>query len=152
MFASTRQIYGRPQHLPVDEDHPIVPVDVNGINKIAGEWYHRLYGDVYGMRTYRAAADEHVRAADARARRAADVPRHLAAARARRTARSSSTATAAQRRDLTYVDDAVAAFLLAAARDEATGQVYNLGGDGHVSLLELAEIVVELAGRRQRHG
>src|SRR4051794_11875828 len=51
VFASTRQIYGRPQRLPVDEDHPIVPVDVNGINKVAGEWFHRLYGDVYGMRT-----------------------------------------------------------------------------------------------------
>ena len=53
VFASTRQIYGRPQHLPVDEDHPIVPVDVNGINKTAGEWYHLLYGDVYGMRASR---------------------------------------------------------------------------------------------------
>ena len=51
-----------------------------------------------------------------------------------------------QRRDLTYVDDAVAAFLLAGATDRAMGNVYNLGGDGHVSLLELAEMVVELAG------
>jgi len=51
VFASTRQIYGRPQRLPVDEQHPIAPVDVNGINKTAGEWFHLLYGDVYGMRT-----------------------------------------------------------------------------------------------------
>ena len=51
VFASTRQIYGRPRHLPVDESHPIAPVDVNGINKPAGEWYHLLYGDVYGIRT-----------------------------------------------------------------------------------------------------
>ena len=48
VFASTRQIYGRPRYLPVDESHPIAPVDVNGINKAAGEWYHLLYGDVYG--------------------------------------------------------------------------------------------------------
>ena len=48
VFASTRQIYGRPQYLPVDERHPLAPVDVNGINKIAGEWYHLLYGEVYG--------------------------------------------------------------------------------------------------------
>ena len=40
VFASTRQIYGRPQYLPVDESHPILPVDVNGINKAAGEQYH----------------------------------------------------------------------------------------------------------------
>ena len=51
VFASTRQIYGRPQRLPVDESHPIVPVDVNGVNKTAGEWFHLLYGDVYGLRT-----------------------------------------------------------------------------------------------------
>ena len=49
VFASTRQIYGRPQHLPVAESHPIAPVDVNGINKTAGEWYHLLYGEVYGL-------------------------------------------------------------------------------------------------------
>ena len=49
VFASTRQIYGRPQYLPVDEKHPIVPVDVNGINKTAGEWYHLLYHQVYGI-------------------------------------------------------------------------------------------------------
>src|ERR1700758_4556950 len=51
VFASTRQIYGRPEYLPVDEKHPINPVDVNGINKLAGEWYHLLYHSVYKIRT-----------------------------------------------------------------------------------------------------
>ena len=50
MFASTRQLYGKPDYLPVDEKHPIRPVDVNGINKLAGEWYHLLYNNVYGIR------------------------------------------------------------------------------------------------------
>ena len=50
VFASTRQLYGRPDYLPVDEKHPIRPVDVNGINKLAGEWYHLLYNNVYGIR------------------------------------------------------------------------------------------------------
>ena len=49
VFASTRQIYGRPKYLPVDEKHPRHPVDVNGINKIAGEQYHILYHEVYGI-------------------------------------------------------------------------------------------------------
>ena len=49
VFASTRQIYGRPQYLPVDEKHPRHPVDVNGVNKIAGEQYHILYHEVYGI-------------------------------------------------------------------------------------------------------
>ena len=51
VFASTRQIYGKPDYLPVDERHPLRPVDVNGINKLAGEWYHILYHNVYGLRT-----------------------------------------------------------------------------------------------------
>ena len=50
IFASTRQIYGKPQYLPVDENHPLRPVDINGVNKLAGEWYHLLYNDVYGLR------------------------------------------------------------------------------------------------------
>jgi dTDP-glucose 4,6-dehydratase/UDP-glucose 4-epimerase len=50
VFASTRQLYGSPDYLPVDEKHPIRPVDVNGINKLAGEWYHLLYNNVYGIR------------------------------------------------------------------------------------------------------
>src|SRR6266705_5203452 len=51
VFASTRQVYGRPDYLPVDEKHPVRPVDVNGINKLAGEWYHLLYNNVYGIGT-----------------------------------------------------------------------------------------------------
>jgi UDP-glucose 4-epimerase len=50
VLASTRQIYGRPEYLPVDEKHLVRPVDVNGINKAAGEAYHILYNDVYGIR------------------------------------------------------------------------------------------------------
>ena len=51
VFASTRQIYGKPNYLPVDENHPLNPVDVNGVNKIAGEQYHLLYNKVYGIAT-----------------------------------------------------------------------------------------------------
>src|ERR1051325_4623546 len=50
VFASTRQIYGKPKSLPVNEEHLLRPTDVNGINKMAGEWYHILYNNVYGLR------------------------------------------------------------------------------------------------------
>jgi UDP-glucose 4-epimerase len=145
VFASTRQIYGRPQRLPVDESHPIVPVDVNGINKTAGEWYHLLYGDIYGLRTsvlrLTNTYGPRMRVRDARqtflgiwVRRALEGEEILV------------FGDGSQRRDLTYVDDAVGAFLLAAARDETNGRVYNLGGERNISLLELAEIVVSSAG------
>ena len=126
VFASTRQIYGRPQYLPVDEQHPLSPVDVNGINKTAGEWYHLLYGDVYGIpvcalrltNTY----GPRMRVKDARQtflgfwfRQLIDGEELLV------------FGDGTQRRDFTYVDDAVRACLLAAARDDAIGRVYNLG-------------------------
>jgi UDP-glucose 4-epimerase len=145
VFASTRQIYGRPKQLPVDEEHPINPVDVNGINKTAGEWYHLLYGDVYGLRvsvlrltnTY----GPRMRVKDARQTFLGYWLRLLVKGDV-----LTVYGDGEQRRDLQYVDDAVAAFLLAATRDEASGQVYNLGDAPPISLSELAELLVELNG------
>jgi UDP-glucose 4-epimerase len=144
VFASTRQLYGRPQYLPVDEGHPVAPVDPNGVNKAAGEAYHLVYGRLYGLHcsalrltnTY----GPGMRVKDDRQTflgtwlRLAVLGEELAI-----------FGDGSQRRDFTYVDDAVEAFLLAAAREEADGEVFNLGGDESVSLLELAELILELA-------
>ena len=143
VFASTRQLYGRPQYLPVDESHPVVPVDPNGVNKAAGEAYHLVYGRVYGLRcsvlrltnTY----GPRMRVKDDRQTFLGTWLR-LAV----RGEELSVFGDGSQRRDFTYVDDAVDAFLLAGARPEADGEVFNLGGDDPVSLLELAQLLVEL--------
>jgi len=148
VFASSRQIYGRPQTLPVNEQHPITPVDVNGINKTAGEWYHLLYGDVYGLHvavlrltnTY----GPRMRVKDARQ---TFLGYWLQLAITGR--RLQVFGDGRQRRDLNYVDDVVSALLLAATRDEATGQVYNLGDDDPITLAELAELLTELNGSGQ---
>jgi UDP-glucose 4-epimerase len=145
VFASTRQIYGRPRQLPVDESHPIAPVDVNGINKTAGEWYHLLYGRVYGMRvavlrltnTY----GPRMRVRDARQTFLGWWFRLILEGR-----ELTIYGDGSQRRDFTYADDATRAFLLAAVREEAVGQVYNLGSREVVGLRELAELVVDVNG------
>jgi UDP-glucose 4-epimerase len=145
VFASTRQIYGRPQRLPVDESHPIVPVDVNGINKTAGEWYHLLYGEVYGLHvsvlrltnTY----GPRMRVKDARQ---TFLGYWLRLAVEGETIQVFGDGR--QKRDFNYVDDAVQAFLLAGVREEASGQVYNLGSEEVVSLGELAELLVAVNG------
>jgi UDP-glucose 4-epimerase len=145
MFASTRQIYGRPQRLPVDEEHPIAPVDVNGINKTAGEWYHLLYGDLYGIRvsilrmtnTY----GPRMRVRDARQTFLGVWLKLVLTDQVFEIWGDGS-----QRRDFTYVDDAVSACLLAAAHPNASGQVYNLGSDRYVSLRELADLLVDVCG------
>src|SRR5262249_28537880 len=136
---------GRRRYLPVDEHHPVDPVDVNGINKAAGEWYHLLYAKIYGLNlsvlrltnTY----GPRMRVRDARQTflgkwlRALIVGEELVV-----------FGDGTQRRDFNYVDDAVTAFLLAASNEHARGQVFNLGSDRVVSLAELAQLLVGLNG------
>lgn len=86
VFAGTRQIYGKPDYLPVDENHPVRPVDVNGINKMAGEWYHILYNNVYRAPRLLAAPHQHHRAAYAHQGRPPDLPRRVDQAGAHRQA------------------------------------------------------------------
>ena len=144
VFASTRQIYGRPDYVPVDERHPIRPVDVNGLNKAAGEGFHMLYSRVHGIRATALRLTNTIgprmRVKDARQtfvgvwirRLLEDEPLEIWGGE--------------QRRDFTFVDDAVEAFLLAAARPEAVGEIFNLGGPPPVTLLRLAELLVEING------
>jgi len=145
VFASTRQIYGRPRYLPVDEEHPIAPVDVNGIDKAAGEAYHLLYGEVYGLRVC-ALRLTNTYGPRMRVRDARQTFLGVWLKAALRGERIEVWGDGTQRRDLLYVDDAVRAFLLAASRDEAEGQVFNVGVESSISLRELAELLVALAG------
>ena len=143
VFASTRQLYGRPDYLPVDEKHPIRPVDVNGINKLAGEWYHLLYNNVYGIRacalrltnTY----GPRMRVKDARQTFLGIWIRLLIEGRPIKV-----FGDGLQLRDFNYVDDCVEALLLAGASDQANGKVYNLGGREVIGLKDLAKMMVNL--------
>ncbi|MDX6501683.1 MAG: hypothetical protein QOG23_4943 [Blastocatellia bacterium] len=144
VFASTRQIYGKPDYLPVDEAHPVRPVDVNGINKMAGERYHILYNNIYGIRacalrltnTY----GPRMRIKDARQTFLGVWIRRLV------EGQTFEVWGGEQLRDFTYIDDAVSALLVAAARDDANGRVFNLGGFRYLSLKELADLVVKVNG------
>ena len=144
VFASTRQIYGRPDRLPVDERHPIRPVDVNGINKCAGEWYHTLYHQLYGIRTcvlrLTNTIGPRMRIKDARQTFLGVWIRQLL------EHRPIEVWGGAQRRDFTYVDDCVRALLLAASREAAVGRVFNLGGCPPVSLRDLARLLIAVNG------
>jgi UDP-glucose 4-epimerase len=144
VFASTRQIYGRPEYLPVDEKHPLRPVDINGVNKMAGEWYHLLYHTVHGVRTtilrLTNTIGPRMRIRDARQTFVGVWIKMLI------SGRPFEVWGGSQVRDFTYVDDAVEAFLLAAVDPAAEGQVFNLGGDQPVSLLKTAQMLVEAYG------
>lgn len=142
VFASTRQIYGRPDYLPVDEKHPIRPVDINGINKVAGESFHLLYSRVYGIRSTALRLTNTI----GPGMRVKDARQTFVGVWIRRLMEGHSFEVwgGEQLRDFTYVDDAVEAFLLAASHPKAEGEVFNLGGPPPVTLVKLAEMLVKL--------
>jgi len=145
VFAGTRQVYGRPGTLPVDETHLVRPTDVNGINKAAGEYYHLVYNNVFGVR--------------ACSLRLTNVygPRQLLKHNRQgfiawfiRRAIENETiqiyGDGSQRRDFVFVDDAADAFLRAGAADACNGEVFNVGGDAAISLGDLAALLLKIAG------
>jgi UDP-glucose 4-epimerase len=145
VFAGTRQVYGRPDSLPVSEAHLVRPTDINGINKAAGEYYHMVYNNVFGVR--------------ACSLRLTNVygPRQLIRhnrqgfigwfIRLAIEGRSIQIyGDGSQLRDFVYVDDAADAFLRAGASDACNGEAFNVGGDIPVSHSELAAELVRIAG------
>jgi UDP-glucose 4-epimerase len=148
VFAASRQQYGRPLYLPVDEKHPVRPVDVNGINKTAGESYHLVYGEAYGLRAVPLRLTNTFGPGQlVRHNRQGFIGWFV------RTIVEGGTidlyGDGSQVRDLNFVDDVVEAFLLAGARatGPARGKVYNLAGPEPVSLKALVSMLIEIAGK-----
>jgi UDP-glucose 4-epimerase len=144
VYASTRQVYGRPEYLPVDEKHPVRPVDVNGINKVSGESYHILYHDVYGISStvlrLTNSYGPRMRIRDARQIFMGIWVRNLL------LGHPVDVWGGEQRRDFLFVDDAVEAFIAAAIAPATAGLILNVGGSDIVSLSRLAELMVERNG------
>jgi nucleoside-diphosphate-sugar epimerase len=144
VFASTRQIYGRPEYLPVDEKHPLRPVDVNGINKIAGEWYHLLYSDMYDLK----ATVLRLTNVFGPGMRIKDAQQIFLGIWIRRLIEGQSFELwgGSQLRDFTYVSDAAEAILLAGVTEELFGRAFNIGGVPPVTLRQLADALIESNG------
>lgn len=142
VFASTRQLYGRPEYLPVDELHPLRPVDVNGINKLAGEQYHRLYSEVYGIRS----SILRLTNTYGPGMRICDARQTFLGIWIRQALEGQPIEVwgGEQLRDFNYVSDVVDALLLAASSNDAIGQCFNLGGPERISLAGLAQLLCEL--------
>jgi UDP-glucose 4-epimerase len=145
VFAGTRQVYGRPERLPVDETHLVRPTDINGINKAAGEYYHLVYNNVFGVR--------------ACSLRLTNVfgPRQLIKhdrqgfigwfIRLAVEGREIQVyGDGSQLRDFVYVDDVSDAFLRAGAMDACNGDVFNVGGDAPISHRDLVALLIDVAG------
>lgn len=145
VYASTRQIYGKPAVLPVTEQHLVRPVDVNGINKAAGEYYHLVYDQVFGIR---ACALRLTNVYGPRQlikhNRQGFIAWFIRLALEDREIQIFGDGT--QIRDFVYVDDAVDAFLAAGMCEACNGEVFNVGGSEHISHRDLVQLLISLAG------
>ncbi|MFC1804900.1 NAD-dependent epimerase/dehydratase family protein [Candidatus Omnitrophota bacterium] len=146
IYAGTRQVYGKPDYLPVDEKHPVNPIDVNGINKFAGEYYHILYYRVYGIQST--------------ALRLTNTygPRQLVkhsrqgfmgwfVRKVLDDKQIQIYGDGRQKRDFNFVEDVVEALLMVALNRRANGMIYNLGGDRPLSLKKLVKLMIRLTGK-----
>ena len=145
VYAGTRQVYGRPRYLPVDENHLLTPLDVNGINKISGEFYHLVYHQVYGIRA------SSLRLTNTYGPR--QLIRHNRQGFIGWFVRQAALGEeiqifgdGSQKRDFNHVDDVTDAFLRAGASDAADGQVLNLGDTHPISLIDLVTLLLDVAG------
>lgn len=144
VYASTRQVYGAPKYLPVDEGHPLRPIDFNGVHKLATTSYHLMltragYLDaivlrltnVYGPRM----------ALDA-------VCQGFLSTFLRRMVLGQTLEVfgdGKQTRDPLYVDDAVQAFLMLGAVRKPVSRCYNAGGPEAISVADIARLSTRLA-------
>lgn len=146
VFASTRQIYGMPDYLPVDERHLLHPTDVNGINKMAGEWYHILYNNVYGIRSCSLRLTNtygpRMRVKDARQTFLGIWIKQIISGEEIKVFGDGK-----QLRDFNFVEDVIDAILMSATSDAAYGQIFNLGCNDYISLKDLAERLIKINGK-----
>lgn len=145
VFTSTRQLFGRPRYLPVDENHPVAPVDVNGITKYAAEQFHLLYDEVYGLKC---TVIRLTNVFGPRQRLRDDYQGFLPIfiRRALLGQPISLFGDGSQERDCLYVDDVVDCLVRAALTPDAVGEVFNVGNDEHLSLRTIADLIVATAG------
>ncbi len=146
VHTSTRQVYGRPRYLPVDEEHPTQPVDVNGIAKLAGEQAHLLYARVHGLAiTSLRLTNVYGPRQNLQREGLGFLP--VFVRRAMNGERIDLYGDGQQLRDCLYVDDVVEGLLLAATTPTAAGEVFNLGHPEAVTLHDVATTLIETAGR-----
>ena len=145
VFAGTRQQYGKPDYVPVDEKHPLHPIDVNGINKMAGEWYHILYNNVYNikvtlLRLTNTYGPRQLMKHNRQGFMSVFIRQALFGEKIR------VFGDGRQIRDFNYIDDVIDALLLAAAGKDCNGEIFNLGGDEPMMLVDFVKLLLDIAG------
>ena len=144
VFASSSSVYGNVAESRVKEDASLTPLSPYGVSKLASEELVQVYHREFSLPTV---CLRYFTVCGPRQR--PDMAFH----RMLRAALSGEEfvlhGDGGQERDFTYVDDAVAANVLAAVRGRPGG-VYNIGGGTPHSLREAIELIEGFTGKRLR--
>ncbi|MFC1525479.1 NAD-dependent epimerase/dehydratase family protein [Candidatus Latescibacterota bacterium] len=145
VHASTGSVYGEAQYYPTDEEHPVNPTSYYGVSKLAGEKYARVFSHLYGMDVSilryfhvfgpRQESSDVGGVVSIFARRALhDQPLRI-------------YGDGTQLRTFTFVKDLVE-INKTVAMQGGRGEAYNCASDARVTILELAEGVLDHYGKR----
>lgn len=141
VFSSSSSVYGEPEYTPTDELHPKNPMSPYAANKLLGEVYCNMFGEVYELPTvalrYFNVYGERQPLSGAYALVMGIFANQLLEGKP-----MTINGDGEQRRDFTYVKDVVAANLLVADSDDAGyGEVYNVGNSDNRSVNQLADLL-----------
>ncbi|XVH32243.1 GDP-mannose 4,6-dehydratase [Haloferacaceae archaeon DSL9] len=136
VLASSSSVYGKPEYLPYDEDHPTTPVSPYGVSKLAGEQYARVYSEIYGLPTV---SLRYFTVYGPRMRPNMAISNFVS-----RCINGNSPViygTGEQTRDFTYIEDIVAANRTLMTDHSADGEIINIGSTDNIDIRTLAEVV-----------
>lgn len=145
VYVSSASVYGRPQHFPMDEEHPTRPFVPYGASKLAGELFCRSFCSAYGLPVVIArpfciyGPGENPKLA------LVEVTRYLRWHLNRRPIQVVGDMDR-KTRDFVYVSDVVEGLLLIADQADA-GEVFNLGSGKEISMRELIEVIGSVTDR-----
>lgn len=145
IYASSSSVYGEREILPKREDMPLEPISPYAVSKLAAENYMSSFFRMYGLKTaslrYFNVYGPHQIASPYSGVIAIFISRTL------QNQPLIIFGDGKQTRDFTFVQDVVNANILAVKKDNAIGQVFNLGSGIQTSILDLAHKVLELCDK-----
>ena len=139
IFTSSRGVIGEPKYLPVHEGHPVGPKDIYGADKLAAEWYVRIYGNEYTI-PYTILRLNNVYGPRCQIRSNHYGTINLFISYALQNKEIPIYGDGTQTRDYVYVDDTVDA-LIRSCDKKADGEIYFVGTGEPNTLLSIVEII-----------
>jgi nucleoside-diphosphate-sugar epimerase len=146
VFPSSRLVYGRPQQLPVNEEHPVAPESIYAVHKLAVENYLFLYARSFGLKATVLRISNPYGPFQSREFRSYGIANRFIQAAVAGEA-ITLFGNGKQQRDYLYIDDLVDVLLRCAWSNNSNCKIYNIGSGEGTRLSEMAKMAVAAVGK-----